>query len=78
MRLMASFFRAYPGRTSIMMIALLLSGVAEGIGLSALLPLLNIALGTDAASALTGVAMPPQSDFERSVLCPHRHCAHPG
>jgi ATP-binding cassette subfamily C protein len=68
MRLMASFFRAYPGRTSIMLIALLLSGVAEGIGLSALLPLLNIALGTDATSALTGVAMPPQSDFERSVL----------
>ena len=68
MRLMASFFRAYPGRTSIMLIALLLSGVAEGIGLSALLPLLNIALGTDAASALTGVAMPQQSDFERNVL----------
>jgi ATP-binding cassette subfamily C protein len=68
MRLMASFFRAYPGRTSIMLIALLLSGVAEGIGLSALLPLLNIALGADATSALTGVAMPPQSDFERSVL----------
>ena len=68
MRLMASFFRAYPGRTSIMLIALLLSGVAEGIGLSALLPLLNIAVGTDAASALTGVAVPQQSDFERNVL----------
>ena len=68
MRLMASFFRAYPGRTSIMLIALLLSGIAEGIGLSALLPLLNIAVGADASSALTGVAMPQQSDFERNVL----------
>ena len=68
MRLMASFFRAYPGRTSVMLIALLLSGAAEGIGLSALLPLLNIAVGADASSALTGVAMPQQSDFERNVL----------
>jgi hypothetical protein len=29
MRMMASFFRAYPGRTTVMLLALLLSGVAE-------------------------------------------------
>ena len=34
----------------------------------ALLPLLNIALGADTASMLTGVASPEQSDFERIVL----------
>ncbi len=45
MRMMASFFSAYPGRTAVMLLALLLSGVAEGVGLSALLPLLNIAVG---------------------------------
>ena len=38
MRLMISFFRAYRWQTSIMLAALLLSGIAEGIGLSALLP----------------------------------------
>ena len=46
MRLMASFFRAYRIQTLLMLLALLLSGIAEGIGLSALLPLLNIALGS--------------------------------
>ncbi len=44
MRLMLTFFRAYPGQTVIMLIALLLAGIAEGMGLSALLPLLNIAV----------------------------------
>lgn len=46
MRLMLSFFRAYRAPTLLMLLALLLSGLAEGIGLSALLPALNIALGT--------------------------------
>jgi ATP-binding cassette subfamily C protein len=44
MRLMASFFSAYPWQTALMLVALLLSGLAEGIGLSTLLPLLNVAL----------------------------------
>jgi len=35
MRMMASFFSAYPGRTVVMLLALLLSGVAEGIGVEA-------------------------------------------
>tara|TARA_R110002110_G_scaffold205066_1_gene416664 strand:+ start:56930 stop:58672 length:1743 start_codon:yes stop_codon:yes gene_type:complete len=68
MQLMASFFRAYPWQTTIMLIALLLSGIAEGVGLSALLPLLNIALGTDASSQLTGMASGGQSDFEQAIL----------
>jgi ATP-binding cassette subfamily C protein len=68
MRMMASFFRAYPGRTTVMLLALLLSGVAEGVGLSALLPLLNIAVGQDVTAAVTGVNTPRQSEFERTVL----------
>ena len=55
MRMMASFYRAYPGRTTVMLLALLLSGVAEGVGLSALLPLLNIAVGQDVSAAVTGI-----------------------
>ena len=68
MRMMASFFSAYPGRTAIMLLALLLSGAAEGIGLSALLPLLNIAVGQDVSASVTGVSNPQQNEFERTVL----------
>ncbi|NQX88764.1 MAG: ABC transporter ATP-binding protein [Halioglobus sp.] len=68
MRLMLSFFRAYRAQTALMMIALLLSGIAEGIGLSALLPLLNIALGPDAASMLPGADAAQQNQFEQTVL----------
>ena len=68
MGLMLSFFRAYRWQTVLMLVALLLSGIAEGIGLSALLPLLNIALGSEATSILPGAASVDQSDFERIVL----------
>jgi ATP-binding cassette subfamily C protein len=68
MRLMASFFRAYRVQTLLMLLALLLSGIAEGVGLSALLPLLNIALGADSAQALAGVPAATQSEFESTVL----------
>ena len=68
MGLMASFFRAYPWQSALMLSALLLSGIAEGIGLSALLPLLNIALGYDATGELTGISSQSQNSFEQSVL----------
>jgi ATP-binding cassette subfamily C protein len=68
MLLMASFFRAYRLQTILMLVALLLSGIAEGVGLSALLPLLNIAVGADAAQALPGVPAVSQNGFERTVL----------
>ncbi|GAB5450867.1 MAG: ABC transporter ATP-binding protein [Halioglobus sp.] len=67
MGLMLNFFRAYPGQTSLMLIALVLSGAAEGIGLSALLPLINIALGSEAAALIPGGAA-EQSGFEQAVL----------
>ena len=63
MGLMLDFFRAYRWQTVLMMLALLLSGIAEGIGVSALLPLLNIALGPDATSAIPGAAVAEQSEF---------------
>lgn len=67
MGLMANFFRAYPWHTALMILALILSGLAEGIGLSALLPLLNIALGEEAVAMLPGGSA-GQSDFEMQVL----------
>jgi ATP-binding cassette subfamily C protein len=68
MGLMLSFFRAYRWQTALMILALLLSGAAEGIGLSALLPLLNIALGSEASSMLPGAEIASQNGFERTVL----------
>jgi ATP-binding cassette subfamily C protein len=46
MRLLIAFSRAYPLQSAIMLLALLLAGVAEGIGLSALLPLISVAMGS--------------------------------
>jgi len=68
MGMMLGFFRAYRWQTVLMLVALLLSGIAEGIGLSALLPLLNIALGPEATSMLPGASTAGQSEFERTVL----------
>ena len=68
MRLMAHFFRAYPRRTALMLAALLLSGIAKGIGVSALLPLLNIALGADAGIELVAPGTEVQSNLERVVF----------
>jgi ATP-binding cassette subfamily C protein len=68
MALMLSFLRAYPWQTALLLTALLLSAVAEGVGLSALLPLINIALGSEATSMLPGASSVEQSEFERVVV----------
>mgnify|MGYP006271735449 CR=1 FL=1 len=65
MRLMFNFFRTYRAPTLLMLLALLLSGLAEGLGLSALLPLLNIALGT---GRLTGDATGATSGYEQLIV----------
>ncbi len=66
MQLMLSFFRTYPWQTFVMLVALLLAGIAEGIGLSALLPMLNIAIKNDANTA-SGGDPDQQNAFEQSV-----------
>jgi ATP-binding cassette, subfamily C, bacterial len=68
MGLMLDFFRAYRWQTIWMMLALVLSGVAEGVGLSALLPLLSIALGKEAASMIPGAGEGGDSEFEQAIL----------
>jgi ATP-binding cassette subfamily C protein len=68
MGLMLNFFRAYPSQTTLMLLALLLSGVAEGIGLSALLPMVNIALGSEATAMISGAVPTSDNAFEQSVL----------
>ena len=46
MKLIITFAHSYPLRSAITLIALLFAGMAEGFGISALLPLLNIVMGT--------------------------------
>lgn len=57
MRMLFAFGRAYPARTTLMLVSLLLAGLAEGVGLTTLLPLLSVALGDQA-----------QSDFSLKVI----------
>ena len=55
MRLLFTLIKAYPWRTFLALIAILFAGVADGIGITALLPLLKLAtnneLGTGSGSA---------------------------
>jgi ATP-binding cassette, subfamily C, bacterial len=44
MRLLITFARIYPIHSLIVLFALLLAGIAEGLGISALLPLFSIIL----------------------------------
>jgi ATP-binding cassette subfamily C protein len=53
MRLLLIFSRAYPWQTAMMFIALLLAGVADSVSVSALLPLLSVAMKQDAGSVPT-------------------------
>ena len=48
MRLLISLAREYPWHSVIMLLALLLAGISEGIGLSALLPLISTVVGSQA------------------------------
>ena len=66
MSLMLSFYRAYPLPTLLALLALLVAGLAEGIGLSVLLPLLNIAISTE-AGADGGTPSAAEGDFEHAV-----------
>ena len=65
--MIAELIRAYPRRTSLMLLAMVLAGAAEGLGLTTLLPLLGVALGQPPASgpgyqvsnALQALGIPP-------------------
>ena len=66
MRLMLHLFRAYPMPSFLMVLALFLSGLAEGLGVSALLPVLRIAMGSGQGAGAE-VAAPP-GELEAAVL----------
>ena len=58
MRLLITFARNYPLNTILMVVALLLAGLMEGIGLSMLLPLIGITIGNPTG----GGALPAAKD----------------
>jgi ATP-binding cassette subfamily C protein len=64
MRLMLHLFRAYPLASFLMILALFLSGLAEGLGVSALLPMLKIAMNSGEADTVPD----PPGELEQAVL----------
>ncbi len=59
MRILITFARKYPLQSAIMLFVLVLAGIAEGLGLTALLPLLGLAFSSQTQSApnlMTGVS----------------------
>ena len=46
MRIIIAFFKRYPGQSIVTILALLFAGIAEGFGLSMLLPLLGLVLNS--------------------------------
>jgi ATP-binding cassette subfamily C protein len=65
MRLIIIFFKQYPGRSIITLLALLFAGIAEGFGLSMLLPLLGLVLNSPDGSGVA--ASESQSPLEQLV-----------
>lgn len=69
----AYFMRAYPRHTAMLVFLLILSGMAEGVGVVTMLPLLELTAGTDAASqspitgvitgAITALGITPRLEF---------------
>jgi len=54
MKLLITFARSYPLRSAITLVALLFAGVAEGFGIAAVLPLLNLVLKPEAGLGIMG------------------------
>jgi ATP-binding cassette subfamily C protein len=70
MHLLKTFARAYPLQSAIMLVALLVAGLVEGLSLTALLPLLNRVLvkpGSLVNDAAT-IAADPRSDVGNALL----------
>ncbi len=69
MRLVFIIFRQYPWQTVAMLIALMLSGIAEGVGLTAMLPLLAIAFGgIKGTSGATAKQVTPAEKMIRDIF----------
>lgn len=68
MRLLITFARAYPRHSALTLLSLLLAGLVEGIGLSALLPLLNIASSQTITGQQAPDSDPESGDMLKEIL----------
>jgi ATP-binding cassette, subfamily C, bacterial len=65
MRLIITFIRRYPFQSAVTLLAMLFAGIAEGFGLTMLLPLLGIAMDVPGVSG--GTAPHSKSALERTI-----------
>ena len=70
MRLMLHFARAYPRQTLTMLLAQLLAGVMEGVSLTALLPMLNIAASGSTGKSGSGIGKTVTSALQFIGIAP--------
>lgn len=70
MKMLREFVRRYPLQSGLLVLMLLLAGVADGIGLSALLPLLNVALSDPDPSKASGLEREVRSALELLGISP--------
>jgi len=68
MRLMIKFARCYPRQSLMMLFALIMAGVVEGIGLTALLPLLQKAIDLPKGSSTENLSSSGADSFITSAL----------
>ena len=54
-QLVSHFFAAYPGRSSLMLLALTAAALAEGVGIAAILPLINLVIAPEGTEGATSV-----------------------
>jgi ATP-binding cassette subfamily C protein len=64
MRTLLALIRAYPARTAVMLVALIIAGLAEGLSLTTLLPLMSVAVGGAADSGLGRAVVESLGRFE--------------
>lgn len=67
MRILITFFRNYPAQSVITLLAMFFAGVAEGFGLTVLLPLLSLALKNPDAPGTADAVQESQSTLEQLV-----------
>lgn len=68
MHLMIKFARSYPRQSIMMLLALVMAGVVEGIGLTALLPLLQKAINLPLGSSISQVSGNDADNLVTSIL----------
>jgi ATP-binding cassette subfamily C protein len=68
MQFLILFIRAYPGQSTIMLTAMLLAGLSEGFGLSAMLPLLSTVIGNYSGGEQALASISPAERIVREGL----------